>query len=264
MNTLVHDIRYALRQLRKSPGFTLTVVITLALGIGANTAIFSFLDRALLRMLPVARPQELVRFQWTGAYAGAASSFGGDTTNYFSYPMYKELRDRNQVFAGILAADRTNVGVSWHNQSEAVDAEVVTGNYFQLLGLKPALGRLLTQQDDTAKNANFTVVLSYSEWKTRFAASRETIGQTMLINGHPFTIIGVAPANFDSAIDGYKPAVFVPMSMEEMAMPWREGLDDASNHQALFLALVARLKPGVTSTQAAASLEPLLHSLRMY
>src|ERR1019366_10773061 len=133
MNTLLQDIRYALRQLRKSPAFTLTVIVTLALGIGANAAVFTIFDQALLRMLPVERPKELVRFVWTGGFSGSASSFGGDEYNYFSYPMYKDLRDQNQVFAGMLAAEKTSVGLSWHNQAENKDAEIVTGNYFQLL-----------------------------------------------------------------------------------------------------------------------------------
>jgi putative ABC transport system permease protein len=98
MNSLLQDLRYALRQLRKSPGFTLTVIFTLALGIGANSAVFTLFDQVLLRMLPVERPKRLVRFEWTGGFSGSASSFGGDTTNYFSYPMYKDLRDQNQVF----------------------------------------------------------------------------------------------------------------------------------------------------------------------
>jgi predicted permease len=264
MNTLLQDIRYALRQLRKSPGFTLTVVVTLALGIGANAAVFSLFDHVLLRMLPVERPEELVRFDWTGGFSGSISSFGGDIDNYFSYPMYKDLRDKNQVFQGILAADRANVGVSWRGQAEDKDAEVVTGNYFQLLGLKPAAGRLLTQQDDTAKNANPVAVLSYGYWKTRFAASRDAIGQTVLINGHPFTILGVAPENFDSAIGGYKPGVFIPISMVEIAMPWMAPRDDLNNHQSIWLTLVARLKPGVSASQAEASLGPLWHSLRAY
>ena len=262
MNSLLQDIRYALRWLRKSPGFTLTVVLTLALGIGANAAIFTLFDQVLLRMLPVQRPQDLVRFQWTGGFSGSASSFGGDTDNYFSYPMYKDLRDQNQVFDGILAADRTRVGISWHNQAESKEAEIVTGNYFQLLGLKPALGRLFTQQDDTAKNANPVVVLSYGYWKARFAASPNVIGQAVLINGHPFTILGVAPTNFDSAIGGYKPGVFVPISMVEIAMPWMAPRDDLNNHKSLWLTLVARLKPGVTRPQAQAGLESLWHSLR--
>jgi putative ABC transport system permease protein len=262
MNPLIQDIRYALRQLRKSPIFVLTVVLTLALGIGANAAIFTLFDQVLLRMLPVERPQELVRFEWSGNFSGSMSSFGGDGRNYFSYPMYKDLRDQNQVFSGVLAADKTTVGVSWRNQAEDEDAEVVSGNYFQLLGLKPALGRLFMQQDDTAKNANFVTVLSYNYWKSRFAASPAIIGQSVLINGHPFTILGVAPQNFDSAIGGYRPGLFVPVSMVALAIPWRAQLDDLNNHRAVFLTLVARLKPGVTRAQAEASLGPLWHSLR--
>src|ERR1017187_8903046 len=218
MNLLLQDIRYALRQLRKSPGFTITVIVTLALGIGANAAVFTLFDQALLRMLPVEKPKELVRFQWTGAFSGSMSSFGGDSDNYFSYPMYKDLRDKNQVFQDILAADKSSVGLSWHNQAESKDAEVVTGNYFQLLGLKPALGRLLTPQDDTAKNANPVLVLSYNYWKARFGATPDIAGQTVLVNGHPFTVLGVAPRNFDSAIGGYRPGLFLPISMVEVAV----------------------------------------------
>ena len=262
---LLQDIRYALRQLRKSPAFTTTVVVTLALGIGANTAVFTLFDQVLLRMLPVERPKELVRFEWSGSFSGSMSSFGGNSDghiNYFSYPMYKDLRDHNQVFSGMLAADKTQVGISWHNQAESQDAEVVTGNYFQILGLKPALGRLLGPQDDTAKNANPVLVLSYSYWKTRFAASRDIVGQTVLINGDSFTVIGVAPENFDTAIGGYKPGVFIPMSMVEIAMPWTAPNDNLNNHQSVWLTLIARLKPGVPASQAQASLGPLWHSLR--
>ena len=264
MNIMLQDIRYALRQLRKSPAFTITVIVTLALGIGANAAVFTLFDQVLLRLLPVQRPKELVRFEWTGGFSGSASSFGGDEYNFFSYPMYKDLRDKNQVFQGMLAADRANVGVSWHNQAEDKDAEVVTGNYFQLLGLQPALGRLLTPQDDTAKNANPVVVLSYDYWKTRFAASRDVVGQIVLINGHPFTILGVAPENFSTAIGGYKPGVFIPISMVDVAMPWTESENNLTNHQSIWLTLVARLKPGVSETQAQASLGPLWRSLRAY
>ena len=160
MNPLGQDLRYALRQLRKSPGFTLTVIVTLALGIGANAAVFTLFDQVLLRMLPVQHPEDLVRFEWTGGFSGSMSSFGGDSDNYFSYPAYKELRDKNQVFTGILAADKAQVGVSWHNQAENDDAEVVSGNYFQVLGLQPALGRLFTPQDDTAKDANPVTVVA--------------------------------------------------------------------------------------------------------
>ena len=265
MNSLLYDVRYALRQLRKSPGFTVTVILTLALGIGANSAIFTLVDQALLRMLPVRNPEELVRLEWTGAFSGSMSAFGGDTPghrNYYSYPMYKDLREQNAVFQGILAADKAQVGVSWRNQAESKDAEVVSGNYFQLLGLRPALGRLFTPQDETAKNANAVVVLSYDYWRTRFGESRDVIGQTVLINGHPFTIVGVAPSHFDSAIGGYKPGVFVPVTMIEQAIPWRTPLDDLKNHQSAWLTIVARLKPSVTHAQANASLGPLWRTLR--
>ena len=174
MNSLMKDLRYALRQLRKSPGFSITIIVTLALGIGANAAVFTLFDQVLLRMLPVEQPKELVRFEWNGAFNGSMSSFGGDTKdyhNYFSYPMYKDLRDQNQVFSGILAADKAQVGLSWHNQAENSDAEVVSGNYFQLLGLKPAAGRLFTPQDDTAKDSNFVTVLSYNYWRTHLGSA---------------------------------------------------------------------------------------------
>ena len=264
MNSLLQDVRYALRQLRKSPGFALTVVVTLALGIGANAAVFTMFDQVLLRMLPVQEPQNLVRFEWTGGFSGSMSSFGGDSDNYFSYPAYKELRDHNQAFSGILAADKAQVGLSWHNQAENDDAEVVSGNYFQVLGLQPALGRLFMQQDDTAKNANPVTVLSYNFWRTHLGSARDVVGQNILINGHAFTILGVAPANFDSAIGGYRPNVFIPVSMIAAAIPWRTPMDDLNNHQSAFLTVVARLKPGVTPQAAEASLQPEWHSLRAY
>jgi predicted permease len=264
MNAFLQDTRYALRQLRKAPGFAVIVVLTLALGIGANAAVFTLFDQVILRMLPVSDPQSLVRFTWSGAFQGSMSSFGGDSDNFFSYPMYKDLRDQNRVFDGLAAADRCHVGLSWHNQAESEDAEVVTGNYFQMLGLKPAEGRLFTQQDDTAKNANPVAVLSYNYWKTHFAGERDIVGQSVLVNGHPFTIVGITPAHFDSAIGGYRPGIFVPMSMVEIAMPQTAVLDVLNNHQATWLTMIARLKPGVSIAQAQASLAPLWHALRAY
>lgn len=266
MSSLLQDIRYAIRQLTKARGFAATVIITLALGIGANTAIFTIFDQVLLRMLPVKNPKELVRFQWTGGFSGSMSSFGGDSQNlhnYFSYPMYKDLHDKNAVFSGMVAAVRGGLGVSWHDQAENKDAEIVSGNYFNMLGLHPSLGRLFTDADDTAKGANPVVVLSFDYWKTHFDASPEVVGKTLLINGHPFTILGVAPEGFHSAIDGYTPGVFLPISMEEVAMPWTVPLHDFDNHQSVWLTLIARLKPGVTRSQAEASMAPLWYALRV-
>jgi predicted permease len=213
-------------------------------------------------MLPVERPQELVRLDWHGSFSGSMSAFGGDIGNYYSYPMYKDLRDRNQVFSGMLAAMRTNLGVAWQNQAENERAEIVSGNYFEVLGLKPAVGRLFHASDETAKNANPVVVLTYDYWRTRFGASREVIGQPLMINGHPFTIVGVAPENFHTAIGGYRPRIFLPVTMSEIAMPWTVPGHRLDNHLNLWLTVVARLKPGVTIPQAQAGVSPLWHSLR--
>ena len=259
---MLADLKYATRQLRRSPGFAVTAIVTLALGIGATTAIFTMFDQVLLRMLPVEKPQQLVRMVWHGSFSGSISAFGGDIGNYYSYPMYKDLRDKNQVFSGMIAAVKANVGVSWHDQAEDEDAEVVTGNYFQLLGLRPFAGRLLSSADETAKNANAVVVLSYDYWRTHFGAARDVVGQTLRINGHPFTIVGIAPEGFHTAIGGYRPGLFIPVTMVEEAMQWTAPGRRLENHLNLWLTVVARLKPGVTIAQAQAGIAPLWHALR--
>lgn len=262
MESLWRDFRYGVRQLAKMPGFTITAVLTLALGIGATSAIFSLFDQVLLRMLPVEHPKELVRLSWKGSFSGSASVFGGDLGDYFSYPMYKDLRDHNQVFSGVLSAVRTSLGVSWHDQAEDKDAELVSGNYFEVLGLKPALGRLFTSADETQKDANPVAVLSYDYWRTRFAASRDVVGQRVLVNGHPFVIVGVAPESFHSAIGGYRPGVFLPVTMVDEAIPSMAPNHQLDNRLSIWLTIVARLKPGVTIPQAEAGLAPLWRSLR--
>src|SRR5664279_4087929 len=157
----MNDIRYGLRQLRKSPVFTLVAVVTLALGIGANTAIFTLLDQALIRRLPVSHPEQLVRLRYTGESPGHVSSYGGDDKDFFSLPMYRDLRDKNAVFSGLVANDEKYVGVQWNNRSDLTEAELVSGNYFQVLGLQPAMGRLLIPSDDQA-NSSAIVVLSFN------------------------------------------------------------------------------------------------------
>ncbi|MGB9145876.1 MAG: ADOP family duplicated permease, partial [Acidobacteriaceae bacterium] len=259
---MLGDLKYAWRQLRKSPGFAITTVLTLALGIGATTAIYTVFDQVLLRMLPVTDPQQLVRMDWHGSFSGSMSDFGGDIGNYYSYPMYLELRDKNQVFSGMLAAVRTGFGISWHNQAADDDAELVSGNYFQVLGLRPAVGRLFTAADETAKNANPVAVLSYDYWRTHMAADPSVVGQDLLINGHPFTIVGVAPENFHTAIGGYRPDVFLPVTESEVAMPWTVPGHRLNNAQSLWLTIVGRMKPGETIAQAQAGIDPLWHALR--
>src|ERR1700689_2348853 len=170
MGSLVQDVRYALRMLRKSPGFAAIAVVTLALGIGANTAIFTLCDQVLLRRLPVRDPQELVQLRYSGSDTGRTSSRSSNHGDYFSYPMYHNLRDGNTVFSGMLATFTRQVGVQWHNQPELANAELVSGNYFDVLGIHPAEGRWLLQSDDVTQNANPVAVLSFGYWQRRFGA----------------------------------------------------------------------------------------------
>ena len=200
-NGFLQDVRYAVRQLAKLPGFATVAIITLALGIGANTAIFSLLDQALLRTLPVKDADRLTVLQFTGRHAGRVNSRSDDSF-YFSYPMYRDLRDRNSVFSGVIATDWTQVGVQWRNQPELVAAELVSGNYFDVLGIQPVLGRLFVASDDAVADANPVVVLSYSYWQRRFATDPSIVNQSLVVNGHPFTVVGVAPRGFHSVVMG--------------------------------------------------------------
>jgi predicted permease len=259
MNSIIADLRYALRQLRKTPTFALTAIVTLALGIGANTAIFTVFNQVLLRMLPVQKPGELVRLNYTGTFRGRMSIFGGDVHDFFSYPMYRELRDRNSVFSGMIANTEAQVGAVWKNQPELVNAELVSGNYFEVLGVGAAVGRTLLQSDDRVKEGSPVVVLSYDYWKTKFASSSDVVNQTLLINGHPFVIVGVAGQGFGSAINGYKPRVFLPMMMRSQVSP---GVDDIADPRSTWLNIVGRLKPGMSAATAQAALTPLWKSLR--
>jgi putative ABC transport system permease protein len=173
--------------------------------------------------------------------------------------MYRELRDKNVVFSGLLANSETQVGTVWKNQPELVNAELVSGNYFDVLGVGAAAGRTLLQSDDLVKEGSPVTVLSYDYWKTKFASSRDVVNQTLLINGHPFVIVGVAAPGFDSAINGYRPKVFVPMMMKAQVTP---GVDDIENPRSIWLNVVGRLKPGVGAATAQAAMTPLWKSLR--
>ena len=257
---MLQDLRYALRQLRKSPAFATVAVLTLALGIGANTAIFTLLDQALLRSLPVSHPEQLVRLRYEGSNTGTMAAFGGDDKDYFSYPMYRDLRDQNQVFSGMLANDELqSVGVQWHGHSELVQGELVSGNYFDVLGVRPAMGRLLLSADDAAQNGNPVVVLSFNYWKSSFGSDPRVINQVLYINGHPFTIVGVVEPNFHSVIAGFTPKLFVPMTTKPIVMP---GFNDLEDRRSMWANIVARLKPGVSRQQAEAAMTPLWRSIR--
>src|SRR5580700_136697 len=258
MNGIAQDVRYALRQLRKSPGFAIVAVLTLALGIGANTAIFGLLDQALLRSLPVREPDRLVLLKYSGSNTGHLSS-RSDGKFYFSYPMYRDLRDRNSVFSGVVATDWAQAGVQWRNQPELVGTELVSGNYFDVLGVQPALGRLLVASDDTVPNANPVAVLSFDYWQRRFGSDLTILNQSILVNSHPFTVIGVAQRGFHSVVMGDTPDLFVPMMMKSQVMP---GEDELEDRRASWLNIVARLKPGISRAQAEAGINPVWSAVR--
>ncbi len=259
MNRLIEDIRYALRQFRNNLGFTATAVITLALGIGANTAIFTLLDQALLRSLPVKDPAKLVLLRFTGSDTGHLHDYGGDRHDYFSYPMYRDLRDKNAVFDGLIATTRADAGVLWNNSPGLAKAELVSGNYFDMLGVHASAGRLFVQSDDAQPEANPIVVLSYGYWQRRFGADRQIIGQTILVNGHPFTVVGIAPPSFQSVQMGYVPDIFVPITMKKSMTPDENDLLDRRSR---WLNIVGRLKPALPLTQAQSGIDPLWHALR--
>src|SRR5579872_4675161 len=254
MNTLVQDVRYGLRMLAKSPAFTAIAVLTLAMGIGANTAIFSFTDQVLLRTLPVPHPEQLVVLQSPGPNPGRTWS-DGDGAASFSYPMYKDLRDRSSAFSGLLACFPVDVNVSGRGATQNAHGELVTGNFFETLEVQAALGRVFMASDETAPGANPVVVLSYGYWSRHFGSDPSILNQSLIVNGTPLTVVGVARAGFDGVQVGAMPDIFIPMTMKEKVSPNDQlTLADRNDH---WVAILGRLKPGMTRVRAQASLQPV-------
>jgi putative ABC transport system permease protein len=261
MARLICDLRFAVRQLLRSPGFAITAVATLALAIGANTAIFTLLNQAVLRALPVIDPGRLVVLSFAGSAEGHTSSEGGDSpghNHYFSYPMYRDLRDHNEVFSGLVAAAPASAGVSWNNHAEQVNVEMVSGNYFPTLGVQAASGRVLLPSDETVEKANPVAVLSFDYWKSHLAEA-PVAGKTVLVNGYPFTVAGVAAPGFHGIVWRQRPDIYVPMTMQPIIQPEWRYLND---HRAYWLNMVGRLRPEETPQHALASLNALFVSLR--
>jgi predicted permease len=252
--TGVRDLNYALRTLRRTPGFTAVAVLTLALGIGANTAIFTLLDQVLLRLLPVKNPQSLVLLTTKGKHYG--SNWG---SNAISYPMYKDFQAHNEVFSGMFARFPLYSSVTIGNQAERVKAELVSGTYFDVLGIGTAIGRPFTPEDDKTPHGHPLVMLSYNYWKRRFGGKADVIGSTILVSNQRMTIIGVTQAGFDGVELGDPPAIFVPMMMEVELMPLNK--DMLTNRRNRWVNAFGRLKAGVTIEQAKASLQPFMHSM---
>ena len=188
MARFLFDLRFALRSLRRSPLFTLVAVASLALGIGANTAIFTLIDQLMLRLLPVAQPDQLVMIWTTGPHSG--SNRGPRAA---SYPMYQDFQQKAQAFSSVFCRFGTSASLSFSGQTERVDAELVSGNYFQTLGVRPAIGRVFSpEEDDRVYKGHPSVVLSHEYWVTRFASNPNVIGQKLLVDNYPMTIVGVS------------------------------------------------------------------------
>src|SRR5580700_11258579 len=245
-----HDLRFAFRTLARSPLFTAVAVLSLALGIGANTSIFSLLDQVLYRSLPVRDPKTLVVFHVDDHSSGHRSSDNYQTV--FSYPLYRDLRDGSAVFSGVIARAGDPVSVSWNGQTERARAELVSGNLFEVLGVSAAIGRTIAPEDDGAPSAHPVVMLSHDYWVRRFAGEPGILNVKVAVNGHPMIVIGVAPAGFRGVLSGENPELFVPIAMKREVTPT---LDDLADRRSHWLNIFGRLKPGVSPEQAQAAMQ---------
>lgn len=253
MGDLRQDIRYAARTLSGSPVFTLVAVLSLTLGIGANTAVFTLLDQVLLRLLPVKDPKQLVLLTSRGDHYG--SNRGG---NALSYPMYRDFRDHNEVFSGMFCRFSLPLSISFNGRTERVGGELVSGTYFQVLGVGAALGRTITPADDRVPNGHPLVVLNYDFWKTRFGGDPSIPNKSIVVNGRNMTVIGVAARNFDGIDVGYSPKLWIPVAMKAEMTP---GWDDMKERRSRWVNVFGRLKPGVSAKQAKAALQPFFHQM---
>ncbi|HXI43714.1 MAG TPA: ABC transporter permease [Bryobacteraceae bacterium] len=236
---LAKDVRYALRILRKSPGFTAAAVLSLALGIGINTAVFSLINAVLLRTLPVKSPEQLVVF---------------NHRNDISYPMYQDLRDGNTVLAGLLCRFTIPASMSAGGQTDRITAELVSGNYFQVLGVGALIGRTLMPDDARMPGAQTVVVLSNAFWRRRFGSDPGVVGKTIRLDGHPMTVVGITPAGFQGIEVGVSPDVRVPVTMYRALVPDLPANVDMNFRGWAWLDLVGRLKDGARMAQAESAL----------
>ena len=242
---LWQDLRYGARTLMRRPGAALIAVCTLALGIGANTAIFTLLDKVLIRPLPVEQPHQLVSF---------ARDTGGAPESY-SYPLYADLRDRNDVLSGVVAYFQQPFSLSDGSQTERVIGQIVSGNYFAALGVRPALGRFFLPEEDRTPGTHPVTVISHGLWRRRFGADPAAIGKTISLNGYRYMVVGVAPAEFTGTLRGTVNDVYVPAMMQTQAQPGRNSkLDDRHSG---WLRLIGRLKPNVSRERAQTALSSL-------
>ena len=241
------NLKFAVRTLFKNPFVTIVAIVSLALGIGANAAIFSLFNQILLKPLPVPEPTRLVSLAAPGPKPGSTNcSQAGDCDTVFSYPMFRDLETVQTPFTGIAAHLSFDANLSARGQTQNVEGMLVSGSYFPVLGLTPAVGRLLTPDDDRAPGESHVVVLGYTCWQNRFASDPAVINTTLIVNGQTMTIVGVAPRGFEGTTLGVKPQVFAPITMRGFSQP-SKAFDNRRNYWAY---LFARLKPAVSLEQA--------------
>ncbi len=254
MAHFIQDLRFAIRTLSKSPMFVIIALLSLGLGIGANTAIFTLIDQVLLRLLPVKNPEQLVLLWGRGDHYGSNNG-----PNKLSYPMYATFRDKNKVFNGMFCTWQTSMSLSSSGKTERISGELVSGNYFPVLGVGAALGRVFTAEDDLMQGGHPLGVLSYGFWQSRFGHDPGVIGKKLLVNGYPITIIGVSQRGFDGTDPGFSPQIRIPMMMK--AQIDQLGFYTLNQPRGRWVNTFGRLKPDVTLDQAKAGLQPLFHQM---
>ena len=254
MAVIRRDLVYALRTLRGSPVFLTVAVLSLALGIGANTAIFTLINQLILQPLPVKHPEQLVMLAGRGKHYG-----GNNGPDRLSYPMYQEIRDKNQVFSGMFCTYPSTVSASFQGRSELIGADFVSGNYFPVLGIGAAIGRVFTASDDLYQGGHPLAVLSYGYWRSRFSADRNILGQQVVVNGRSLTIIGVSAPGFDGVEPGRAPQIRIPMTMKD-ELP-RADFGRLNNNRFRWIEVFGRLKPEISLQKAQAGLQPLFHQI---
>jgi predicted permease len=254
LETLWRDVRYGARQLRSNPLFTTIAVLSLALGIGANTAVFTLLDQLVLRLLPVQDPERLVMIWSTSPHFG--NNIGPRVA---SYPMYQDFQHRAEAFEFVLCRFETPSSVTVDGSTERVNAELVSGNYFQALRIGPAVGRVFSPEaDDRMYKGHPSVVLSHQYWLNRFAGDPKVVGKKILVNNYPMEIVGVSAAGFAGLDPARSPDIRVPIQMTPLMTP---GRDDLGNRRSQWVQMFARMKPGYTVESTRASLQPLFHQI---
>jgi putative ABC transport system permease protein len=257
---LVADVRYCLRGFRLRPGFAIVIVLTLAFGIGVNVAVFSMYEGLLLRPLPVANPDALVNFYGPGPKPGSTScNQSGNCDHVFSYPMFRDLERAAGPFAGVAAQRMMSVNLGYEGQTASASGTLVSGSYFGVLGLAPAVGRLIGPEDDRVDGEASVVVLGYDYWINELGADPAAVGRTLIVNGKPLTIVGVAPRGFRGTTVGTRPDVFAPITFR-----WREeprAIPNFDNRRFYWLYVFARLKPGLSAEQATAAIAPTFSAI---